>query len=329
MEPLRPDVGELADRFGPRRVARAADMQQRPPALRRHASLRRFSTPQPRSRPGTQRRRLVRSAPVQMDVEGRTNATSVEYWDNLAETWNSEVHDSLLEDERHVIRAALDEFVAGADVVLDLGCGAGNYLHALASRAASVVGVDISPRCVEQARQLCARRRLQNCRLHVADLGRCAGAEASWHPHGLPFPVAVCMNVVISPDATTRREILACAHRALAADGILLLLVPAVESALLVRKRLERLRHPKPLTLEKSCPEDEVAGIFRRSGVRTKHFREAELASTLADSGFEVLRLHQVVYHWATEVQGAGWLGDPQPFDWLVVARRRVDAPPG
>eukprot|EP00928_Gymnodinium_smaydae_P013768 TRINITY_DN14997_c0_g1_i3.p1 TRINITY_DN14997_c0_g1~~TRINITY_DN14997_c0_g1_i3.p1 ORF type:complete len:238 (-),score=46.92 TRINITY_DN14997_c0_g1_i3:51-764(-) len=178
MEPLRPDVGELADRFGPRRVARAADMQQRPPALRRHASLRRFSTPQPRSRPGTQRRRLVRSAPVQMDVEGRTNATSVEYWDNLAETWNSEVHDSLLEDERHVIRAALDEFVAGADVVLDLGCGAGNYLHALASRAASVVGVDISPRCVEQARQLCARRRLQNCRLHVADLGRCAGAEA-------------------------------------------------------------------------------------------------------------------------------------------------------
>lgn len=298
-----------------------------------------------------------------MDVEGQENVTSVKYWDSVARDWQSEIQDTLSEDQDRVIYNALDEFVGGAVAVLDLGCGVGNYLPALAARAERVFGVDISPRCIEVARQLCARRRLANCSLRVTDLGHAHLHELS---DFLPdrVPVAICMNVLISPDPVTRREILATAYRALlppegtsgeggeegaeaapaarAAEapdgaprraptglgGVLMLVAPAVESALLVRERRRLLAqgHGRQLRPSRHVV-DEAAGVFRRSGVRTKHFRREELEAALADGGFEVLRIQRVPYDWNTELPGCNWVGDPRPFDWLALSRRVCSDP--
>jgi len=336
-------------------------------------------SPRPKSE---QRRRQSAPAP-QMDVKGQPNTTSVAYWDSVALTWQGEIQDSLREDRGRAVYRALDEFVTGVSTVVDLGCGVGNYIPDLAFRAEHVIGVDISPACIDVARELCRKFRINNCSLHVADLGHCNDIP-EWLPG--PVPVAVCMNVVISPDSVTREEILSLAWRSLqpaadesspqsskrsadsapskqpeaadAADpapalkshvartrrtpqasvsgasgesrlgapggGILLLVVPAVESVILVRERRQELARGRKAKKppRQHNPEDDDLGIFRREGVRTKHFTAAELTQVMEESGFVVLRFERVIYDWDSEIPGAGWLGEPRPFDWLVICQR-------
>ncbi len=62
--------------------------------------------------------------------------------------------------------------------VLDIGCGIGRFAAALAPRVASVVGLDLSPRMVDEARARCAG--LANVRLRHTDGRSLAGiADAS------------------------------------------------------------------------------------------------------------------------------------------------------
>jgi ubiquinone/menaquinone biosynthesis C-methylase UbiE len=64
---------------------------------------------------------------------------------------------------------------AGAELVLDAGCGAGYYSLRLAEHAARVVGVDLSPRMIALAKSRQFQASLRNAEFLVADLG------------GLPF----------------------------------------------------------------------------------------------------------------------------------------------
>jgi len=56
----------------------------------------------------------------------------------------------------------------GGKRVLDAGCGPGRYTEWLLDRGADVVGLDVSPAMIRQARKRVGRR----ARFHVADLGR-------------------------------------------------------------------------------------------------------------------------------------------------------------
>jgi SAM-dependent methyltransferase len=64
------------------------------------------------------------------------------------------------------LRLAQEGLLAGR--VLDAGCGTGEHTLLAASLGADAVGVDISPRAIEQARGKAARRGL-NARFEVAD----------------------------------------------------------------------------------------------------------------------------------------------------------------
>jgi len=109
--------------------------------------------------------------------------------------------------------------------------------------------------------------------------------------------------------------------------GILLLVVPAVESVLLVRERRQELARGRRIKkTPRANPDDDALGIFRREGVRTKHFTSTELAQLLEEFGFLVLRFERVIYDWDSEIPGAGWMGDPRPFDWLVISQRSGSA---
>jgi SAM-dependent methyltransferase len=68
--------------------------------------------------------------------------------------------------------------------VLDAGCGSGRYTEWLIDRGADVVGVDVSPRMIRQARRRVGKR----AELHVADLGR-----------PLDFLSAECFDLVLAP----------------------------------------------------------------------------------------------------------------------------------
>ena len=130
--------------------------------------------------------------------------------------------------------------------------------------------------------------------------------------------------------------------------GKLLLVVPAVASALNVReqhrrwvgerRRRKMRRQPALEAPERSTPHDEARGIFQRVGVRTKHFKLLEIHTELRSHGFHPIRTERVEYSWDTEFERPTRFLDRdrdvrRPFDWLIVAERinaqpAVAAPP-
>ena len=76
--------------------------------------------------------------------------------------WNNETLPGLL-------AAAVTARVAKAGRVVDLGCGAGNYVLALARMGYDVTGVDIAENAIAVAREAAARANLA-CRFVAADL---------------------------------------------------------------------------------------------------------------------------------------------------------------
>ena len=83
-----------------------------------------------------------------------------------------------------------------------------------------------------------------------------------------------------------------------------------------------------PLKPEDEAPEernliDTRMGVYRRDGVRTKHYKGSELRAWLKRTGFEVVSLDRVNYDWASELSPpTDWLSGPCPFDWIAVCEK-------
>ena len=66
-------------------------------------------------------------------------------------------------------------------------------------------------------------------------------------------------------------------------------------------------------------------GIVALDGVATKHYLREELEVTLRVLGLEPIDTRKVEYAWSTEFDEApSWLQAPYPWDWMVVARKRL-----
>jgi len=90
-----------------------------------------------------------------------------EAYDQLAPVWSSDTdegpYNGLL--ERPALRSLIPRSLKGA-VVLDAGCGSGAQAQWLLGQGAEVVGIDVSPRMIEEAERRCGGRG----RFFVADL---------------------------------------------------------------------------------------------------------------------------------------------------------------
>src|SRR5580704_10448859 len=82
-----------------------------------------------------------------------------EAYDQLAAVWSSTTDDGPFNGllERPALRALVPADLAGASV-LDAGCGSGAQAEWLLDRGADVVGIDLSPRMIEEARRRCQDR---------------------------------------------------------------------------------------------------------------------------------------------------------------------------
>jgi ubiquinone/menaquinone biosynthesis C-methylase UbiE len=108
-------------------------------------------------------------------------------------------------------RSLLDEIAARTGgLICDLGCGPGHVADYLHGRGASVLGVDLSPGMIEEA-----RRRYPDIQFDVADM-RCLPYEDD------TFAAVTAMYSLIHFDDTELRLALAEIHRVLNAAGILL-----------------------------------------------------------------------------------------------------------
>lgn len=97
-----------------------------------------------------------------------------EAYDELARVWSATTDDGPWNGwlERPALRSVVPQPLRSA-AVLDAGCGSGAQCEWLAEQGAEVVGVDLSPKMIEEARRRCGDR----ARLMVADLGEPLGLE--------------------------------------------------------------------------------------------------------------------------------------------------------
>ena len=244
-----------------------------------------------------------------------------EYWNESIRDYDEEVLDSLDADRRGIILRRLETYADPGRLAADFGCGVGNYVSALASRFKYVYAIDFAARLLKTARQRCAEANVQWMQ---GDL-----ATSSFRMRRAHF--GLCQNVLISPEPSKRRAILENVRRHIVRGGHLMVLVPSTESAIYAgqmqvewnrRKGLEG----RALTRDLEAPRSELElmdGLFGRDGVRTKHYLKEEAVKMLEGTGFEPLSVDKVEYDWRYELPGApGWLRDPYPWDWLLVASK-------
>lgn len=92
-----------------------------------------------------------------------------EAYDRLAAVWSATTDEGPFNGllERPALRSLIPGSLAGA-VVLDAGCGSGAQAQWLLDQGAEVVGIDVSPRMIEEAERRCGQRG----RFLVADLAK-------------------------------------------------------------------------------------------------------------------------------------------------------------
>jgi len=294
----------------------------------------------------------------------------VAYWNAQARDYDENIFSTIDEDATGVITQTIRRFAA-TDVegpmgrCIDLGCGAGKYLHALSSSFKTVTACDLSPRLTSLARKEVDSRGLRNVSVKVRDLSQvwyrdvvasqCApnsgdaiGATPDAEELG-SYGFAVMANVLIAPGPTsTRTLMLRNAMRSLCPGGRLLVVVPSLESALYVNLRCEEAECDGPYAGGKKCSvtadlvrqptrsegADILQGVLKRSGVRTKHYLEPEFILLANRVGFAVECCEKVTYRWHSElglgsdiyVPTALREQAPLPWDWLFVLQKEEHA---
>lgn len=284
-----------------------------------------------------------------MDVE------PVEYWNAQAKGYDQKIFSTIDEDVSGNILATLDRYGntddGQAGTCVDLGCGAGKYLPALAARFGKVVAYDLSPRLVALARANADKHRCRNVRVRSRDLSQVWYREVPLEPalqsreensdtgpeDDVPgsFSFAVMANVLISPGPESLHVgMLRNAWRALCPGGRLLVLVPSLESALYVRMRCDEANFDGPYGSKSAKAQPSVGdllqGVFKRVGVRTKHFLEPEFRLLATRAGFDAVEAcEKVTFAWKSELDlnydhevPLVIRTPPLPWDWLFVLRK-------
>lgn len=248
----------------------------------------------------------------------------VAYWNTLAETFERDVFDVVGNDLERVVLAALDEHANPRGSACDLGCGVGRHIPLLAERFGTVLGSDISRDCLGVARGRFAH--LPNVRFRQADLAAPGLRLGS-------FDLALCLNVAIMPDARVRRAVLTTVLRSVRTGGCVLLVVPSLESRLLVDARLIEWNLREGSSPAEAAAESRrdlqrpgvslAEGVLPAGQTPTKHYLREELDALLPALGQEVLAIRKVCYSWKTEFASPPrWMGPPRPWDWLAVVRK-------
>jgi 2-polyprenyl-6-hydroxyphenyl methylase/3-demethylubiquinone-9 3-methyltransferase len=142
------------------------------------------------------------------------------FFDQCASTRSTEQHghpQRLLEYRLALVRSLARP--RSADVVLDLGCGNGHHLLALAPEIAHGIGIDVSPRMVELARaRLRSSTRIANLTFEVDDAEQLKGiADQS-------IDLAICIGAF--EHMFDKRAVLASIHRVLKSGGRFFCLTP-------------------------------------------------------------------------------------------------------
>ena len=269
-------------------------------------------------------------------------ANPLRYWDALAQKgWEEEVLSTIDSDKKQVLRSVINEYASAArqsasaeseTVAFDFGAGSGRYLHSLAPAFDRVIAVDISPKLVDMMQALVGSNGWTHVQCGVEDLARPTLRGVYPRAH-----FGVCANVLLSPDTSHHTAIMQEVARRLVPGAALLVVAPSTEAALYIRQRLVDARLEKPMT-PKAAADGIANGVFKRGGVRTKHWLREELELFARRCGFRLERIGKVEFGWASEVDDERLRNmgvplslnvPPHPWDHLAIFRRLADGTNG
>ena len=247
------------------------------------------------------------------------------YWDSIADYYEAEVFDVLKNDQGGILLSKLNRYGITGESASDIGCGIGNFLPELSRRFQEVLAVDISSKNIARAQDEYSH--LLNVSYKVADL---AAPEVQ-----LPkVDFALCVNSIITPSLKHRNNMLDELCRHLQKEGLLILVVPSLESAFLSDFRLIELNLRNGITPESAvqvCIQTQKQNVNPRlhegvvliDDVETKHYLKEEVVVLLRKRGIEIIEIEKIEYPWKTEyISPPRWMKDPLPWDWLFVAQK-------
>ena len=249
-----------------------------------------------------------------------------EYWNGLANRYETEVFDVLGNDKKHLILGLVKKYGSSGKTASDYGCGPGKFLPILSKNFGQVNAIDISYKFIEQTKK--KYKHLSNIKYQTADLAKAGLKLEKTH-------FALSVNMLIMPALACRVRILDVMTKHLLKNGHLVLVVPSLESAELANFRL--IEWNLRLGVKPSYAVREVFGDAKRpdylnlcqgvvpvDGVPTKHYLKEELAAELSSRGMRVVDIRKIEYLWDTEFERPPkWMKEPYPWDWLVVARKK------
>lgn len=246
----------------------------------------------------------------------------VSRWERLGSQFEEEVFNVHECDGQDVLQGAIDRVARKTKTVADLGCGTGRLLPALAPRFKKVHAVDGAQSLLVQAEERCTE--FSNITYLKADLARRVALEN-------PVDVAVSVNVLLTIDKKRRDGMFRVLRSCLKKNGVLLLVVPSMESALLTervlsewhrRSRAKGPHDPESMAADKSTKAQILRGEFITGGVPTQHYLREELETLVENAGFSCERTLKVQYEWQSVFpKPPRWLRAPRPWDWLVECR--------
>ena len=239
------------------------------------------------------------------------------HWEKLAPEYNTEIFDVYASDKFKRLSRYIRKHASFAKTAIDFGCGNGKSFPYLAPAFKTVLGLDISKGLLKHA----GARNFRNVTLKMHDVTR--------KLHAPKADFAFCCNVVMFPDLHKNSLAFKNICAALKPGGTALLVLPALESALLSSWRLIQLygrEGVKPRNIPahefhyfKGPKYDILQGIVHIDKVPTKHYTAAELEVIMPQAGFTITKLEKLEYDWNTELANPPKnLKAPYPWDWLV-----------
>lgn len=246
------------------------------------------------------------------------------YWDALAEDYDSEIFSVRDNDTAGLVAGHIARFGDPAHTAADLGCGVGKFTPLLAEAFGQVHACDLSDKLLAQARRACAVH--DNIVYRQTNLGR--------EPHPFdPVDFVLCVNVLIMAGLDARMSVWRAVTAQVKHGGHLVLVVPSTESMLYTQFRRIDWCLREGMTCNEALRDSLPAhgsvralhqGIRPIEGVPTKHHLKEELLVLLRGHEMDVLSVEKLLYPWDTEFDDPpAWMDGPQPWDWLIVARRK------
>jgi SAM-dependent methyltransferase len=248
-----------------------------------------------------------------------------QYWEAIAPDYETEIFSVSAHDRHGLIQQWLERLASPDSDAIDLGCGIGLWLPRLAPLFRRVTAVDISEKLLRRAREHGQAHR--NLRFLRADMSRPGASMPS-------ADLILCVNAILTASMVHRQRLFTAIARHLRPGGHLLLTVPALESALLTKRRLIDWHLADGLAphaaVRSALASDQphatgwIQGVVPVNGVPTKHYLREELEVLLGREGVDTLARIKLEYPWTTEFsEPPEWMREPYPWDWLVVGRRR------